>query len=91
MTIYQDPELLFAGLVAHSVPRMEHISYNIMVVLYVLTDSDVVKHFVETTYSLQYKKVLIRTQPTTFLQIFHKIILNFKVIIKSILGPDDNF
>ena len=49
MTIYQDPELLFAGLVGHLVPRMEHISYNIMVVLYVLADADVIKYFAETT------------------------------------------
>ena len=29
--------------------------------------------------------------PTTLLQIFKKIILNFIVIVKSIFDPDDNF
>ena len=36
-------------------------------------------------------EMLIRTLPTTFLQIFSKIILNSKVSVKSILDPDDNF
>ena len=33
----------------------------------------------------------VRTSQTTLLQIFCKTILNFKVIVKSILDPDDNF
>ena len=33
--------------------------------------------------------MLIRIQPTTFLQTFLKIILNFKVIVKSIIEPDN--
>ena len=33
----------------------------------------------------------MRTLPTTLLQTFCKIILNSKVIIKSIIDPDDNF
>ena len=36
-------------------------------------------------------EVLIRTKPTTLLQIFCKIILYFKVIVKIIKDPDDNF
>ena len=36
-------------------------------------------------------EMLIRTLPATLLQIFRKIILNSKVIVKSISGPDDNF
>ena len=35
--------------------------------------------------------MLIRILPTTPLQIFCKIILNSQVIVKSIIGPDDNF
>ena len=35
--------------------------------------------------------MLIRTLPATFLQIFCKIILNSKVIVKNIIDPDDNF
>ena len=35
-------------------------------------------------------EMLIRTLPTTLLQIFCKIILNSKVIVKSIIDPDDN-
>ena len=34
---------------------------------------------------------LIRTLPITLLQIFSKIILNPKVIVKSIIDPDGNF
>ena len=34
--------------------------------------------------------LLFRIMPTTLLQIFCKIILNSKVIIKSIIDPDDN-
>ena len=34
--------------------------------------------------------MLIRTLPTTLLQIFCKIILNSQVIIKSIIDPDNN-
>ena len=33
----------------------------------------------------------IRILLTTLFQIFRKIILNFKVIVKSIIDPDDNF
>ena len=36
-------------------------------------------------------EMLIRTLPTSLLQIFCKIILNSKVIVKSIIDPDDNF
>ena len=35
--------------------------------------------------------MLIRTLPTISLQIFCKMIINSKVIIKSIIDPDDNF
>ena len=35
-------------------------------------------------------EMLIRTLPTTLLQIFRKIIVNSKVIEKSIKDPDDN-
>ena len=35
-------------------------------------------------------EMLIGTLATTLLQIFCKIILNFLVIVKSILDPDDN-
>ena len=35
--------------------------------------------------------MLIRTLPTTLLQIFSKIILILKVSVKSILDPDNNF
>ena len=31
----------------------------------------------------------IEDQPTTFLQIFYKLLFNFKVIFKSIVDPDD--
>ena len=34
---------------------------------------------------------MIRTLPTTLLQIFCKIIPNSKDIVKSIIAPDDNF
>ena len=34
--------------------------------------------------------MLIRTSPTTLLQIFCKIILNSQVIVKSIIDPDNN-
>ena len=33
----------------------------------------------------------MRTLLITLLEIFSKIILNFKLIVKSIIGPDDNF
>ena len=33
----------------------------------------------------------VRTVPTTLLQIFCKTILTFKVIVKGIIDPDDNF
>ena len=33
--------------------------------------------------------MIIETLPTTFLQIFCKFILHFKVIFKSMTGPDD--
>ena len=33
----------------------------------------------------------IRILSTTIFQIFCKIILNFKVIVKGIIDPDDNF
>ena len=36
-------------------------------------------------------KMLIKTLATTLLQIIDKIIFNFKVIVKSIIDPDDNF
>ena len=36
-------------------------------------------------------EMLIRTVPTTVLQIYYKITLNSKVIIKSIIDPDDCF
>ena len=36
-------------------------------------------------------ELLIRTLPTTLLQIFCKISCNSKVIVKSIIDPDDNF
>ena len=36
-------------------------------------------------------EVLIRTLPTIFHHIFCKIILNFEVIVKSFIIPDDNF
>ena len=35
-------------------------------------------------------EMVIRTKPTNLLQIFCKIILNFKVTVKSIIDPDDN-
>ena len=35
--------------------------------------------------------MLIRTLSTTFLKIFCKIILNSKVIVKSIFNPDNKF
>ena len=36
-------------------------------------------------------EILIRILPTTLLQIFHKIIPNSKVIVQSIINPDNNF
>ena len=36
-------------------------------------------------------EILIRTLPTTLLQIFCKFISNSKIIVKSISGADDNF
>ena len=36
-------------------------------------------------------KMLIRTLPTTFLQIFCEENLDFQVIVKSNMDPDDNF
>ena len=33
----------------------------------------------------------IRILPTTLLQIVYKIILNFRVFVKSIIDPDNNF
>ena len=36
-------------------------------------------------------EMLIRTQQTTHIQILCKMILNFQVIVKSIINPDDNF
>ena len=36
-------------------------------------------------------EMLFRTFAITLLQIFCKIILNFQVIVKSILDPDYNF
>ena len=36
-------------------------------------------------------EMLNRTQTTTLLEIFCKIILNFQNIVKSIKDPDDNF
>ena len=41
----------------------------------------------------KYMKVemLIGTEKTTLYQIFKNIIINSKVIVKSILDPDDNF
>ena len=36
-------------------------------------------------------EMLFRTLPTTLLQIFCKIILNSKVIVKRIFDPDDTF
>ena len=36
-------------------------------------------------------EMLFRTSQTTLLQMFYKIFLNSKVIIKSIIDPDDNF
>ena len=38
-----------------------------------------------------WKKMLFRILPTILLQIFFKIILNSKVVIKSNINPDDNF
>ena len=35
--------------------------------------------------------ISIRTLPTTLFQIFCKIIINFIIIVKSTLDPDDNF
>ena len=35
--------------------------------------------------------MLYKTLPTILFQIFFKNILNFKVIIKSIVDPDENF
>ena len=35
-------------------------------------------------------EMLVRILPTTLLQLFCKIILNFQVIVKSILNPDNN-
>ena len=35
-------------------------------------------------------EILLRTLPTTLIQIFCKIILNFQDIVKSILDPYDN-
>ena len=37
------------------------------------------------------EEISIRTLPTTLFQIFLKTILNFKVIVKSIIDPDNNF
>ena len=34
-------------------------------------------------------EMLVRTYPTTLPQMFCKIIFNFKVMVKSSLGPDD--
>ena len=36
------------------------------------------------------EEMSIRTLPTTLLQIFCKVILNFRVIVKSITDPDEN-
>ena len=36
-------------------------------------------------------EMLNKPKPITVLQVFCKIILNFKDIVKSIKGPDDNF
>ena len=35
-------------------------------------------------------EISMRRLPTTLLQIFCKTILNFKVIVKNIIDPDDN-
>ena len=35
--------------------------------------------------------MFIRSLPTTLLEIFGKITLNFKVIVRSVKNPDDNF
>ena len=37
------------------------------------------------------EETLIRTLPTTSLQMFYKIILKFHVIVKTIIDPYDNF
>ena len=36
-------------------------------------------------------EMIIRTLPATLLQVFCKNILNSKIVVKSISGPDDNF
>ena len=36
-------------------------------------------------------ELLIRILPTSFFQVFCKIILISKIIVKSIMIPDDNF
>ena len=36
-------------------------------------------------------EILIKRPPTNLLQIFCKIILNSKVIVKGIIDPDDTF
>ena len=36
-------------------------------------------------------ELFMRTLKITLLQIFSKIILNFRLIAKGIIGPDDNF
>ena len=36
-------------------------------------------------------EMLIRTLPTTLLQIYCKIIPNSDVIVKSVIAPDDTF
>ena len=33
---------------------------------------------------------MIKVQPTSLLQIFPKVMINSKVILKSVKGPDDN-
>ena len=40
--------------------------------------------------NIQWRNV-IQNIPRTLLQIFCEVILNFKVIVKSILDPEDNF
>ena len=37
------------------------------------------------------REMLIRILPTTPLQIFCEIILNFQVIVKSVIVPDEKF
>ena len=57
--------------------------FSLIILMKVLSESVIWKIFEG--------EMLIKTLPTTFLQLFLKIILYFKVIVKSIIDPDSNF